>query len=130
MRKLLLTCLLALGLSTLFSSCEKEGSYGSADGYANMILGEWVLEKVEGGKTTIHSLYFSYSLMEVTTHSGGEILSTYLLDERDKTLYIDNLGYEKMKILQFTSSNFQIKTSYLNEDGTGNPMTLYFKRKK
>ena len=127
MKKLLLTCLLALGLSVLLSSCEKEGSYGSTDGgYANMILGEWVLEKVEGEQYTALSIYFSYAVMVMTTDNDVKEY-VYYVDERDSTIRSES--GDIWKILKLTSSQLQVKVLVEYDDELKNPYTLFFKRK-
>ena len=126
MRKLLFACLLALGLSVLFSSCEKEGSYGSSDSYANMILGEWVLEKEEGEKALgLNSLYFTYSIVFVYDgHSQVDCL--YCIDERDSSIHLYGEDFV-LKILKLTKSKLELKCDAIDEEVYNTHM--YYKRK-
>ena len=117
--------LLALPLLLLATSCSKNGA-----GYADLIIGRWVLERTElDGKaeaTPVQSLSFTESTMTVYYDTGDEVGSypqSYYIDERDKTIR-GQYGTVIFKILKLTS----IKLN-LEEPAKEGVIKAYFTRK-
>ena len=126
MKKPLLACLLLLGLSIIFISCEKD----DPSKYSELIIGEWVLDKAEmNGKvesTPVKSLAFTYSTMIIYYDTGDESGSypqPYYIDGHDNTIRKQD-GDIVFTILRLTSSKLNLEE--VSKDGI---IKAYFKRK-